>query len=699
MSLEQLQAFSAVTPEGKLISLKEIMDRLKASVEATESKLADTGRQAPQKVAGIDKLQLIAWTEKVTPHSYANKGKPGTFETTDYKVRLFKAFSKYEPPLKINPKAGRLDGNTLALNIQLKRFKTDAELAAWEKRCDEKNLAKDHKDRQQKFVYENGGEFFLTSGQSVTFKVKGKPKLTPGGSPITEKMLVFVQGIQVTQDMTREQKKVGETYVPWDPSLEASNIAVCDSDEDINTAMLIREAALGSMLCDLSQANGYGSVDEEDRAVDEAQPVGEADVGALGEWKSRMANVPPTERPLVTAPFSLDFRLDELNTPSVGTLLSPRSFYIRSIACPGGDKLVIKKDGDPVSRTCELQLECQVMEGGDPAHARYSHPTKLAFVKLSPRTYKENDTSHVLLEYGIVNLHAWMNLAPELVPKTDALIEAKVNLGDTVSQTTNTLMTNPIDPETGLPKTGYHFAVCYYIQALIPDLVSGVLRVGRQINLRAAKALLRKNNGKSDDLGKFLPQALQGDVDLCPLNKSADKKVLNLFLHPASVETLQATHQFYLVLAGASTEWEDMANKMRKNGDDTLDGWSMILSGACRSCEKYYCTDKHNINPKSYKKFPTVTKDADPYTYVVFAVSNSAVEEFRARRPPSDEEREAAFRKIITDAQANGQSAALKKQHEVPAADEDDDAVLPEAKKQRVEEEEENKDLSEDIGL
>lgn len=716
MNLVQLKAFSAVSEDGKKISIQEALRRHTAAVEAINSKVPSAGRQAPERVRGLDVgAQLIVWSEKVTAHAYPNKGKPGVFETTDYKVRLFKRFDKYDPPLKLNPKVGRIEGNTLILYVQVKRWKTDEELRAWEKSCDERKVPADGKERQQKFVYETGGEYHLVGNKSVIIKIKGPPKQTTGGSPITEKMLLLVQGIQAVQDLTRPvNPKTGEHY---GPSLEASNVQVCDLDEEIDTLKLIREAALDSALCDLSQANGYGMNVEPARTdqpvpaveappkevLDEGEQPAEGEAAksvvvesaAITEWKARLENVPPSERPLATGTFAMDFRLDELGVPSADVFVSNRSFYPTSISCPA-DKLLILKDGVPSQRTCELIFECQVMEGGDASRELLSQPTKQAYVKFSPRTYKEKDTTAVLLEYGLINLRVWAGLAPELVPKCDFLLEATVNLGETVSQTTNTLLTNPIDPETGRPKTGYDFATVYNIITLIPDLVSGVMRVGLPIDIAAAKVLLKRATGQAD-LGSKVPQELRADVELCPLNKTADKKVLNLFLYPAPVDSLQSTHQFFLVMAGAAGKWEDMKRRMIKNKEGTIEAWSRLVSGGCRSpqCEKLNCTDKHNINPKSYKDFPKVGDEQhkDPTTYVVFAVSNAAVAEFSRRPPPSEEAIGARLHQLLQEAQKRSGAAADENGHKRQP----EEPKQPEAKKQRVVEE--NPDDVDDIGL
>lgn len=699
-----LEHFSALDANGQALSLEDALARYSSAFNAKEKQVAETGgRRAPRQARGIDGTQLVAWLKRVDEVSRDIPDKPGAkFYTTKYTGLLFKPFSEYNPPLRVKNGFGHVDGNKLKLNVEIKRKRTPEELEAWKKHCDDKKMKPDAKERGEKTVTEAGPLYTIKSGQEYVFEMKGKACKNTSNSTIGAGVAVLIQGVRVSQDLSGKNpfKKDGKT--PWEPKLVCSNVMICETDEDINEAKLIEAVSRSSTLIDLSEANGYGwETSELDQEED--LPGQEIRGDALSLWKERMAKVPESERPLVKAPFAMDYKRSSLArgiTPAM--LLAEKAFYPVSVTM-AKDSLIRTESDGTVLMTCQLNIDFQVVEGGDASRGVTAQPTKRAMATLSPRTYKDSKcTTHLLLGYGIVNPKVWANLGPLLMPACDALFECSVDLGGTVTLTTNDMTANPIID--GRPISGYHFAVRYYIEKLIPDLATGVLHIGLQINVKAARFLLKKSNlGKSDDYGALVPQDVRPDIASCPLNKQMDKRVLNAFLYPDSLETLKDTHQFYLVIDYPNAKWSNVENKMTKNNDWNVDAFSAVLTQLCRTCGNYYCYEAgHCKDPKSYDDFPKIEKEHDVEKFVVFAVSKKAIEEIRSRPVPTKEDDAREFKAALEKGRA--EAARVKKTHEVPAGEEAEEQPAKRQKPDNEEEEEtsppaetkENSESSED---
>ena len=659
--MDSLDHFSALDDNGQPLSLEDALARYTRAFQAKEKAVADSGgRKAPKQARGIDELQLFGWLLAVKENANDIEGKPGAkMYTTQYKALLYKAFTKYNPPLRIKSGLGHVEGNTLRLITEIRRPRTPEEMEAWALKCDEKKMKADDKARSEKNVTEMGPLFTVKSGQIYTFTLKGRACKNNSGSAIKEGVAVLIQGVRAVQDLSGKKPYMSNGK-PWPAKLMCSNVMICETKEDISEEKLIRAQAESSVLIDLSEANGYGWEEVE---VHQDDMDTEIRGDALSQWKARMEKVPEPERPLVQAVFAMDYRRSHLGRITPAMLLSDKAFYPLKVDVGKDSLLKVEQDG-AVTMTCALNIDFQIMEGGDAGLGKLAHPSKRAMATFSPRTYKgPKNTQHVLLNYGIVNPKVWANIGPLLMPVCDALLKCSVDLGGTVTLTTNDMTANPIID--GRPLTGYHFAVRYNLEELVPDLPVGLLQIGLQINLQAARFLLKKsNNGVSDDYGVSIPPEVTPDIKMCPLNNQMDKRAINTFLYPGSLNLLKDSHQFFLVIDYPNAKWGAMQTKMAKNKDWSVDSFSAVVTQLCRTCgDKYYCQDPEHISkyPKSYDDFPKIAEDHDLDKFVVFAVSNRAIEEVRSRTLPSKEQDNAEFHRLLKEG-----TVAVKKTHEAP---------------------------------
>ncbi len=624
MSIEQLRAFAQKDADGRPKSLISVLAELKAKADAKPK--ADLAAIALTQGSGgkvATSINLNAWCEDVKPDTVTTKDNR-TLPRTTYTLLCIPRFSEYLDPSRIPIEEAVLDGETLSFKLWVKKPFTPEQKAAHDALCIAKGWGPNNPQAKKASTMVREGEFSIQSGERIRLSLLREP-FQYNGVSIQPNCMVTLRGCSAQQSLVKKRDD-GEEFPA---SLTVSNIVPSAIQTVVDVEAMMKTLAKTSLFPDASERNGYGQFNRTAKETAEAQKEEtDKDKKALHNWKANKSMLPESERTLVSAKFAIDYDPDEIGQPSVDSLFTEKSLYIRQLNV-NADQMVLSRERDGTTshfRWADIQIEYQVLEAGT--------PTKRAIACITPKLDEKAGTTGELLAFGLPDLTYWKKIGPIMLKSCNWVMEAHYDLGPSVNMPVNQMLTNP-DKEDGTPHMGVHFGGKFSINRLIPNLVSGILRAGRQINLKAAIYFLKAAT-TSDNLAVNLPQKVKDYLSLNPLNQIAAQNVLNVFLCPIALQDLDSSHFFFLIYQ-TNTDEETMLAHMTaliENGDDNVDGYSSVVM---------------KENPaQSYKTFPKPNLTTDgAASYVVYAVRKSVVKAWMERPIVTVEQREAEFQRLL----------------------------------------------------
>lgn len=648
MNSAQLEALAQ---ESSKLSLVEAMKRAKQKKLETLGKSPELGPAAARRATGFGGVGLTGFLKK--SHYEPKKGEVN--ERTSYQILLYRPFSEYIDASQLDPAEARLDGETLILNMWTKKPFTPAEKAAHEALCKEKGWGPNNPKAKKASNSVREGTYEINSGETVYITCWREP-FQFEGNDIPDGTVVLLQGVTAECSLASVNKETGEPY----KGLKVSNIVLAPAQEDVNVDDIMRKSARTCLLPDLSEASGYGQLNRTEQETKEALGVNasNSDKKAIEQWKALRSKASHDQRARVGKPLVIDYHVDEIGRFLPSDYFAKEAWYIEAVQVPSTSMILTYEDGGVQKevRYMSFQMHASVMENGT--------VTKVAILDMSPKSGTFGNTTECLMAYGLPDLGPWSKIGPILVPACDTLFETKVDLKGTTQMDVNKNDTNPL--KNGARHLGFDFGVRLNITSLSTDLVSGIMRTGRQINLKAAVYFLEKATG-SKDLSANCPSKLNTSINLNPLNKAADRKVLNFFLTKTAPDDLNITHDFFLIYAHNTPEDAMAAHLqvLKDNGDDNVDGYSNVIT---RVKDSY-----------AYVTFPRPDLSS-PSNFVVYAVNRNAAEAWRNRYIVDDAERDEEFQALL---KKHEEKLAKEEQHKHAAPS---DAEQQEAKRVRIEE-------------